>query len=500
MNTPTNTKNTLALVAVCLAALMSGLEISSVPVILPVLEQQMHASFKELQWIMNAYTLACTSVLMAVGTLADRFGRKRVFVISIAAFGVTSLMCGLASSAAWLIFGRFLQGLSGGAMLTCLIAILSTQFPQGRARSTAFAAWGVVFGFGLGFGPIIGGGLVALFSWQWVFLVHVFIAVVTLFLALGNVVDSRDPQAKKLDIGGLVTLSLAVLGSTWLITQGSTLDWHGGSAYGLVALTLLSALLFIWIEQRHPHPMFDFSVFRIRPFSGALMGSIGMNFSFWPLMIYLPVYYQVGLGYSSLATGVALLAYTLPTLIMPPLAERLVAKFGAARFIPLGLFTLGASFMLMKIAAANGWTLLPGALLAGATLGLINTPVTNTTTGSVPGNRAGMASGIDISARLITLAINIALMGSLLVAGIAASLRDNVAVNMASGDLHALAERVAAGAESSTLNAGIQQALIDGFGLLLLYGAVGVWLLALASYLLFNGRKGCPRELPQSVP
>jgi len=175
-------------------------------------------------------------------------------------------------------------------------------------------------------------------------------------------------------------------------------------------------------------------------------------------------------------------------------------KFGGNPFITMAIG--GAMTHPLMIAAFDSSLVANSVALDffGITLGLINTPVTNTTTGSVPGNRAGMASGIDISARLITLAINIALMGSLLVAGIAASLRDNVAVNMASGELHALAERVAAGAESSTLNAGIQQALIDGFGLLLLYGAVGVWLLALASYLLFNGRKGCPRELPQSVP
>ncbi|UYA58676.1 putative MFS-type transporter 2 [Pectobacterium sp. F1-1] len=135
-------KNMLALMAVCLAALMSGLEISSVPVILPMLEKEMHASFRELQWIMNAYTLACTTVLMATGTLADRYGRKRVFIISIIAFGLTSVMCGLAESPQWLIVGRSLQGLSGGAMLTCLIAILSFQFPQGAPRSRAFAALG----------------------------------------------------------------------------------------------------------------------------------------------------------------------------------------------------------------------------------------------------------------------------------------------------------------------------------------------------------------------
>jgi MFS family permease len=231
--------------------------------------------------------------------------------------------------------------------------------------------------------------------------------------------------------------------------------------------------------------MFDFSVFRIRAFSGALMGSIGMNFSFWPLMIYLPVYYQSGLGYSSMATGLALLAYTLPTLLMPPLGEKLVVRFGAARMIPLGLFTIGAGFMLMKFAAAQQMSLLPGALLSGIALGLTNTPVTNTTTGSVPGNRVGMASGIDISARLITLAINIALMGSLLVAGIAASLQR---IMPGQSDVYALAEHIAGGGEVSLTHDIAAQVLTDGFSGVLLYGAAGVWGLALASYLLFNAK------------
>ncbi|PJZ06955.1 MFS transporter [Pantoea rodasii] len=476
-------KNMLALMAVCLAALMSGLEISSVPVILPVLEKEMQANFHDLQWIMNAYTLACTAVLMATGTLADNYGRKRIFIISIIGFGLTSVMCGLAGSAFWLIVGRFLQGLSGGAMLTCLIAILSFQFPQGKARSRAFAAWGITFGFGLGFGPIIGGILVAVLSWQWVFLVHGFIALLTLVLALKNVVESQDSQAKKLDVGGLMTLTICVVGVTYLITQGGSIGWGSLEARLIILVILISAVLFIRTEKRHPHPMFDFSVFRIRSFSGALMGSIGMNFSFWPLMIYLPVYYQSGLGYSSIATGIALLAYTLPTLLMPPIGEKLVLRFGAARIIPLGLFSIGLGFVLMKLAVAYQLSLLPGALLAGTALGLTNTPVTNTTTGSVAANRVGMASGIDISARLITLAINIALMGSLLVAGIAASLRQRIP---ASSDVAALAERIAAGAEVALSRDIASQVLADGFSAVLTYGALGVGVLALASYLLFN--------------
>src|ERR1700753_833459 len=138
-------KNTIALAAVCLASLMFGLEISSVPVILPTLEKVLHGDFKGMQWIMNAYTIACTTVLMATGTLADRFGRRRIFVVGIAAFGVTSLLCGFAQSVPLLIAGRFLQGMGGGTMLICQVAVLSHQFREGEERVKAFGAWGIIF-------------------------------------------------------------------------------------------------------------------------------------------------------------------------------------------------------------------------------------------------------------------------------------------------------------------------------------------------------------------
>ncbi len=200
-------RNTIALAAACLASLMFGLEISSVPTILPTLETVLHANFQQLQWIMNAYTIAVTTVLMATGTLADRYGRKRVFVVSIAVFGLASLICGLAEDALLLIVSRFLQGMSGGAMLICQVAVLSHQFQEGAPRARAFAAWGIIFGIGLGFGPIIGATIVAVSGWQWVFLIHAFIAVVTIALAVTGVQESRDPEAKHLDIAGIVTLS-----------------------------------------------------------------------------------------------------------------------------------------------------------------------------------------------------------------------------------------------------------------------------------------------------
>lgn len=498
-----SSRNVLALAAICLAALMFGLEISSVPVILPTLEHVLHADFKDMQWIMNAYTIACTTVLMATGTLADRFGRKRVFAITAGAFGITSLICGLAPNTQVLIVGRFLQGMAGGALFICSIAILSHQFQDAKARGKAFAIWGVVTGIGLGFGPIIGGLIVALSTWEWVFLVHAPLAVLCLALTYAGVEESSDPQAKKLDILGIVTLSAAVFGLTFYITQGADLGFLSPTALAIAAATIIGSVAFILVERFHAHPMFDFSVFRIRDFSGAIIGCIGMNFSYWPLMIYLPIYFTVGLGYDSTTTGLALLAYTVPFLVMPPIAQYLLLRTNARTIIPLGLFAIGLGFIAMWFGSgleqASGPTVLAGALISGIGLGLTTTPATNMTTGSVPASRAGMASGIDASARLISLAVNIAVMGFVLVEGILSTLRDALPEVSDAAQLRSLAERIAAGGAVSPERSAqyaldvpasvAHAALVNGFGWVALYGGIGVWILAAISFAIFGPSK-----------
>lgn len=491
-------KNTLALLAVCLGALMFGLEITSVPVILPRLEEVLHGDFRELQWVMNAYTLACTTVLMATGTLADRFGRKRIFIISVIAFGATSALCGFADSMALLIAGRLLQGLAGGAMLICSIALLSHQFQDPRDRSRAFATWGVVSGIGLGFGPIVGSAIIALAGWKWIFLVHLPLALLTLAIAAGTITESRDPDASRLDLAGILTLSLTVFGLVYVITQGGTLGLSGSIT--IAAATGVCFAAFLFAERRQAHPMFDFSVFRNRSFSGAILGCIAMNVSYWPFMIYLPIYLQIGLGYDTLSTGLCLLAYTLPALIFPPLGERMSLRYGPGVVIPLGLATIGLGFIAMKlgsVAAQPGWlTMLPGLLLAGIGIGITNTPVTNTTTASVSPSRAGMASGIDMSARLITLAVNIALMGIFLVEGIAAALQRVAPKGVELAQLRVAAEAIAAGNAEALASgqavvgnlpeAAVQHGLIAGFGLVMIYGGVAAWILAISSLILFR--------------
>ncbi|WDU61322.1 MFS transporter [Pseudomonas poae] len=487
-------RDAMALTAVCLVALMFGLEISSVPVILPTLEQQLGTGFQDAQWIMNAYTLACTSVLMAAGTLADRFGRRRVLVVCLWLFGLASLACGLANDASWLIAARFVQGVGAGAMMICQFAILSHQFREPAARARAFAIWGVIAGVGLGFGPMVGALILAVADWRWVFLVHVPLTLITLVLLRLSVQESRDPASHRLDIAGMLTLTLSVFALVYFITQGSENGFGTLAMLGWAGVSLAAMLLFILIERRSAHPMFDFSVFRIPRFNGALMGSIGMNFSFWPFMIYLPLYFQAGLGYDTLTTGGALLAYTLPTLLVPPLAERLALRYGAERIIPVGLGLMGTGFMAM--AAANSVEqpsivfVLFSCVIAGVGLALTNSPTTNTTTGSVSADRAGMASGIDFSARLITLALNIALMGLVLLLGISHHLASLLPATTAL-DWPAISQHLAAGKlDAPGLTPTQAQATLrHGAGWAMLFAGVGAGGLAILSGYFFRQRR-----------
>lgn len=513
MESSSTRRGAYALAAVCLSASMLGLEISSVPPILSTIEHVMGASFRQLQWVMAAYTIAMTTILMAVGTLADRHGRKRVFNVGIAAFGATSLVCGATDSASVLIVARFLQGLSGAMMLICQIAILSNQFRQGPARARAFAWWGIVFGAGLGFGPVVGGIILAVASWQWVFLVHLVLAAVTLALSHMGVEESRDPDATHLDVAGIATLSLSVFCLVLFVTQAPVLGFASPAALGIIGLSMAGFVAFVFAERASRRPMIEFSVFRVRNFSGALLGSMGQNFSFWPFIVYLPIYFQAGLGYDSVHTGLALLAYTLPTLFVPPLAERLSLRWHPGMVIPLGLSFIGLGFVLMRIGSAAsqpGWLMLPGCVLAGIGLGLVNTTSTNTITAAVPAARAGMASGADTSARMISLAFNIAVMGLVLVEGIMACLGD-VHGAARGAALRRYAEVIASG-NVSVRNGGadllahvaspadaVHAALVSGFGWVMVYGAASAFVLAIASYLVFSpglGKTRCP-DLPR---
>jgi hypothetical protein len=260
-----------------------------------------------------------------------------------------------------------------------------------------------------------------------------------------------------------------------------------------LVVSLISLVCFVIVELRAARPMIDFRMFRVRAFSGALFSSAGMNFSFWPLIIYLPVYLQAGLGYSAGDASMVLLAYTLPTLLLPPVAERLMVRYQPGGIIPVGLVLIGIGLlgvMAGSLASQPSWlTVVPGMLVAGTGLGLTNTPTTNTTTASAPSGGSGMASGIDMSTRMTSLAINISLMGLIFAAGVSDYLRQHLADQLAASDLQILATRVANG--EGPFDDIANHALGHAITMVTLYGGIAALAFAAASRVMFglSGRR-----------
>lgn len=487
--------NQAAMTAICLSAVMFGLEISSIPVILPDLEKQLQGNFIDLQWVVNIYTIACSAVLMATGTLSDKYGRKRIFIISVVLFGLSSLFCGISHSVTMLIFFRFIQGMSGGAMLICQITTLSQQFSEGVQRAKGFGYWGIAFGGGLGFGPLIGGVITSVLGWQWVFLIHVFISAVTVLFILYGIEQVKTQDLHKLDITGVLSLSFSVLFLSYYIMEGSEIGFTDIKLIAVLLLFFLCLGIFLLSSKRVHNPVIDFSLFRNMKFTGAIVGAIGMNMSFWPFMIYLPIYFQRVLGNDSLTTGILLLAYSLPTLLFPPLGERLLLRFWAEKVIPSGLLVIGTGFILMwcgsNISGASWLTMLPGLMISGIGIGITNSPVANTSTGSVEVSKMGMASGIDMTFRMITLAINIALMGFILVAGVAYKISSFAAMFSDNTSFRDLAQNIISGRITETSGV-IQQALVFGYSAVMLYGSISVFIMGMISFLVFRRKSNNP--------
>jgi MFS family permease len=189
------------LIAVCGATFMLLVDVTIVQVALPTMQRQLHASFADLEWVISAYALSLAALILTQGTLADRFGRKRIFVVGLAIFTVASLICGLANSATFLIVGRAVQGVGGAAMFATSLALIGQDF-RGPERGTAIAAWGATVGGAVAVGPLVGGALTSGLGWRWIFFVNVPIGIVTFALALTRMVNISDPDTKRLDVAG----------------------------------------------------------------------------------------------------------------------------------------------------------------------------------------------------------------------------------------------------------------------------------------------------------
>jgi EmrB/QacA subfamily drug resistance transporter len=401
------------LIAVSVAIFMLLLDITVVNVALPDIQRSLHASFSDLQWVVNAYALTLAAFLLTSGSVADLIGRRRVFVMGLVVFTASSAVCGLSTTPLMLNLARAVQGTGGAMMFATALALLAQAF-HGKERGTAFGVFGAVTGGAVAIGPVLGGVITSGIGWEWIFFVNVPIGVIAVFLTLARVSDSRDPNAAGVDWPGLVTFSGSLFLLVYALVQGNEKGWGSPEIVSFLLGAGVLMSLFVIVELRQRQPMLDLSLFRRPAFSGASIVAFTLSASFFAMFLYLTLYIQDVLGYSPLQAGLRFLPSTLLSFLVAPIAGRLSVRVPVRLLLGSGLLLIGIGLLSMTVIdAASSWTaLIPGFVLAGAGVGLVNPPLASTAVGVVPVEHSGMASGINSTFRQVGIATGIAGLGA----------------------------------------------------------------------------------------
>jgi EmrB/QacA subfamily drug resistance transporter len=403
------------LAVVCLATAMLMLDIAVVNTALAHVAHDLHSALGGVQWIVDAYALSLATVVLSCGSLADRFGRRRIFGAGVALFTVASLACALAQTIGMLDGARAVQGIGAAMMFAPSLALLADAFPGERERGTALAAYGASIGASFAFGPLLGGALTSVFGWRAVFLINVPLGLGALALTVAVVRESRDPHARRVDLAGQLTLGaslfLAVLALVRANGQGwgstATLAELGGAAVGLGS--------FVAAELRSRQPMLPLSLFRGAPFSGAQLAAFAISASFFAINLYLTLYLQEVLGLSALQAGLAYLPATMLLFVVSGASAQLSGRVSAGVLICGGLVLVGVGMAAMNaLGTHSAWTVvLPGELLCGIGCGLFNPALSAVALSSAPAHQAGLAAGTNDTFRQAGVAVGVAAFGAL---------------------------------------------------------------------------------------
>jgi EmrB/QacA subfamily drug resistance transporter len=402
------------LLAVCAGTFMLLLDITIINVALPDIQAGLHAGLGDLDWTVDAYALSLSALLLTSGSLADLFGRRRLFIIGLVVFTLGSLACGLAQSPAMLIWSRAGQGVGGAIMFATSLALLASSF-QGRERGTAFGVWGAVTGVAAALGPILGGALTTGISWRAIFLVNLPIGILAVAITALRVEESRPQHAQRPDWPGVAFLTAGLIGVVYGLIRASETSWSDLGVSVSLALGVVLLIGFVIVERAVSNPMFDLSLFRTPTFVGGSIAAFAMNASLFSMLLYLVLYLQDVKGYSALSTGTRLLVLSAGTLSTSTLAGRLSSRIPVRWLIGPGLALVGIGLLLMGgLHPHTDWThLIAGFIIAGVGAGMVNPPLASTAVGVVEHQRSGMASGINTTFRQVGIATSIAGLGSI---------------------------------------------------------------------------------------
>jgi EmrB/QacA subfamily drug resistance transporter len=442
------------LLVVCIATFMLLLDITIVNVALPKIASELKASFSDIQWVIDAYALTLASVLLTAGSLADLLGRRLLFSIGLVLFAVTSLLCALSPSALFLILARAGQGIGGAIMFATSLALLAQEF-HGRDRGTAFGIWGAAIAAAAAVGPLLGGFLTEDLGWSSIFYINVPIGIGCVVLTLAKVAESRNPTNSRVDWIGTVTFTASLFLLVLAIIRGNAEGWGSAMIVSLFAGSAVLLVIFAISQFTQENAMFDVSLFRKPTFSGASIVAFTMAAAMFSMFLYLVLYVQTILGFSPLQTGLRFLPFTIISFFVAAVSGNLSARVPVRFLLSSGLALIGIGLLLMRgLSPTSQWTvLLPGFLVAGAGVGLVNPALASTAIGVVPPERSGMASGINNTFRQVGVAAGIAVLGAIFERVLTNKIAPALTGTPAAGKSTAIGHAVAAGGAPKVLAA-----------------------------------------------
>jgi EmrB/QacA subfamily drug resistance transporter len=502
-------KSGLLLTASLISSLIT-LDSTIVAVSLPAIGRSLGASFTAVQWVISAYVLSYATLLMASGSYADLRGRRKSMLIGLVVFAASSAACGVATSSLLLNIARGAQGVGGAFLVTGSLAILSNAF-TGEERSDAFAFWGASLGIALAVGPILGGLITNYFGWRWVFLVNVPASAILVAGTLKFIPESRDPNAKRLDVLGTTTFSAGLALLIWALIDGNDAGWSSPTIVLRLVVAFVFMVAFVIVELRQDRPMVEFGLFRHRTFVGAVLAMIGYGATAQVMIFFLPLYLQNAYGFEPMAAGIAMMPFALPMVLAPRETHLLATRYSGRTLLAAGLAITAAgntAFWLVAKSHLPYSLFLVAMLVAGSGAGLLNGQTVKVLEGAVPEDRAGMASGIASTTRFIGILVSVAALGAVLAdvarnrfvvdatkIGLSADTAREAAARVTSGDLSGLLAAVPPGVREPLRSVALA-AYGAGFAAAALVAACVAFATCLLAFNLISGEETAPPFAP----
>jgi len=406
-----------ALTLLCIGELMIVLDTTIVNVALPSIRSDLGFTETSLVWVVNAYMLTYGGFLLLGGRLGDLFGQRRLFLLGTTLFTLASLVCGIAQSQGLLVTARAVQGLGGAVVSAVALSLMMNLFPEPTERAKAMGVYGFVCAGGGSIGVLLGGLLTSTLSWHWIFLVNLPIGVAVYGCCMALLPDdARAGGSEKLDVGGAVTITLALMVAVYAIVNGNEAGWSSTQTLGLLAAAIVLLALFLWIEVRVAHPLVPLTLFRLRSVTVSNIVGVLWAAAMFAWFFISALYMQLVLGYSAMQVGLAFLP---SNLIMAVLSlgwsAKLVMRFGIRGPLAAGLVMAAIGLALFARAPVNGdfWVdVLPGMLLLGVGAGVALNPVLLAAMSEVGPSESGLASGVVNTAFMMGGALGLAVLAS----------------------------------------------------------------------------------------